>query len=777
MKNINSYKQSLSIMLAVVLCVTGLFGSNLHVRAEADLQEINSSDVLLNNPNITFGMEKVEVTLDELVASNYYVDVDYYVINNTGYLEHSLGIYYGENGLTYCKKQVGEVLANAFRFSDAVSDAEVGEETIWAAETGSKVLKENPFNINGTIYTFTFQVPEHAAIGDVFNLRMKNVAPNIDTVSELESLTGENLSYSLVDGYIKIVDTLPTTTTTTTTTATTVTTTTASANTFAWGKDNWNFENSSLNGYFKDTPYINQIKEPYLSKLKNNLNNNEYKTVFKGSWYNGYWQAPWIGEKWGGSCYGMSSLLLLAKHDYLNYSDYATNGTCLNDLAYPINDTDVNALITYYQMLQAKDCTQSIYRQTKKESNETNIKKIISLLNTNDTVLVGFQQKNWGGHTVIAYGIEYGSYRYNGTTYQGRILTCDPNRSINKTEDCFIYFNTSTYNWMIPLYYKNGVYSANGAIINYVGADSSTINYGGYLNSEQVKPTTEFVASLEMASISNNHSINKVSKSGASYVNMNTSADDITPDIIYNFQSDTNSEGTAGYIINDNNAAYKICQSTPLEMNLTMKYENSIFDASSDAGSEIIFDNNGYVSVSGESSDYSIGMTYNEGYYPTDWFFMGVSGNNANKAEMQQLETGYLLKSDNLKNVKVDAFNRDVEATVSFSTDYYDVFLYEIDENTIGVAVDTDSDGIYETTIATSDNHEIDAFYGDLNLDATVSLADLVTYQKYLRNVLHFNDQQFANANCDSTDMQLNDQDATALMKFLIGTIASLPVL
>ena len=86
------------------------------------------------------------------------------------------------------------------------------------------------------------------------------------------------------------------------------------------------------------------------------------------------------------------------------------------------------------------------------------------------------------------------------------------------------------------------------------------------------------------------------------------------------------------------------------------------------------------------------------------------------------------------------AYNDDANAEITFSTDYNDVLLYEIDEETIGVAVDEDGDGVYETTIAQSDAD--DTAYGDLNTDNKVDLRDIIVLNKYLANMIQLSDTQ-----------------------------------
>ena len=67
------------------------------------------------------------------------------------------------------------------------------------------------------------------------------------------------------------------------------------------------------------------------------------------------------------------------------------------------------------------------------------------------------------------------------------------------------------------------------------------------------------------------------------------------------------------------------------------------------------------------------------------------------------------------------------------------------------------------------------AFYGDINLDGSVTLADLILFQKQQRGVLDLNEQQKRNANCDLTDSAITPQDVTTLLNFLIGKINQLP--
>lgn len=299
------------------------------------------------------------------------------------------------------------------------------------------------------------------------------------------------------------------------------------------------------------------------------------------------------------------------------------------------------------------------------------------------------------------------------------------------------------------------------------------INEGGYLSGTSYAGIINYIARLDTAAISDNHSVQKVKYTGNQFVNQNTAADDILPDISY--YANGESEGMPGYLLKDAEAGYRISQMSAVPMDLSLKYENCLLEASSAAGKEVIFDKDGYVSVAGEAADYVIRMVYNEGHYTTDWYTMQVSGSNADDVVMRQTEDGYLLHADNLQNVSASAYNDDFTADVTFSTDYTDVLLYEIDEETIGVAVDIDGNGTYETTIAQSSEETEEIMYGDINLDGIVNLADSIIMNKYLAKIVQFSDFQAANANCYQ-DNTIDEKDANTLIEFVILLIDILPV-
>ncbi len=69
-----------------------------------------------------------------------------------------------------------------------------------------------------------------------------------------------------------------------------------------------------------------------------------------------------------------------------------------------------------------------------------------------------------------------------------------------------------------------------------------------------------------------------------------------------------------------------------------------------------------------------------------------------------------------------------------------------------------------------------DVKVGDCNLDNAVSVVDLVYLNKYIVNIIKFNDQQKLNAECFESGGSIDANDASALMQFIAQQIDVLPV-
>lgn len=500
---------------------------------------------------------------------------------------------------------------------------------------------------------------------------------------------------------------------------------------FEWGKDNWNFTNSY--DYFGTGTYRSQLNSKYAEILKQNLTNSEYQAIFTG-------RNAWLDNKWGGSCYGMSVTTLLNKEGLFPIKQYKSDATSLHSFNSPKYSTDLNSVITYYQMLQVKDAPQQIFRAHARRSHEANIKDIISQLQDNSTVVVCFGTRTGYGHAILAYGYEYGTYKYHGDTFQGCIKICDPNFANQYYKDANIYFKTSNYEWTIPVYRDLPDWqasSAQGAYLDMCCADLDVLNKGGYHSGTTARQTGAFVARVDAPEISENRSIAKVLNDDGSYFVRSSFSNDIVEDYSYFLRGDES--GTIGYTLYDPDSAYRIEQDQAEKLDLRMDYEFSDMYAYSDSGKAVVFDpQKCAVMLESDKSDFRIGMILDEDYN-TDWFAIDVTGTGATNASLQKYEDGYLLCSDGLKNSTINANNRDDEAAVSFSTTSDKVYIYEINKNRIGLKIDTNGDGSFETDITPRDEND-PALLGDVNDDETVDIGDALMVARYDAGLIELDD-------------------------------------
>lgn len=78
------------------------------------------------------------------------------------------------------------------------------------------------------------------------------------------------------------------------------------------------------------------------------------------------------------------------------------------------------------------------------------------------------------------------------------------------------------------------------------------------------------------------------------------------------------------------------------------------------------------------------------------------------------------------------------------------------------------------TTTTNGGNDVTDVKYGDLNLDGAIGITDVVYMNKYIAKIISLNAQQIANADT-LKDGNINPNDASVLMKYVVSKIDSLP--
>ena len=743
----------------------------------------------------SLAIKKVEVTLDELQANDYMVTVPVTINNNdNGWDALAFGLSWNTSEITYAGNSRGQALINAYvndNIDISGSGFTISEDdkakgwTAYASipsSTGPNYVKGN-----GSIINIIFNINQNAQSGDIYYIDGLKKHWEDDYISLIQHSPDISVQPAF-QGYIKIVDPPTTTTTTATTTTTTTitttkpvtttttkpitttwmtttttpiittmlttTTTTTKEHTFTPGADNWSFLNSHSNFGYEN--YF--MLDSYYNKLVDGLDNLEKYSIDN-----------LLDSSWGGSCYGMATTSILAADGILIPSNWQDNATFLNDIDAPPSD-EVKSLINYYMALQATDAiqyqTNSFLYLTEKEK----LQILVNCLKDGSPTLLTFFGPYWG-HAVVAYDLQYGTYSINGTAYDGKVLIYDNNDNTFDDNYC-LYFNSSKGTWTIPEY--DDAYQL-GFITDY----TSFINYHGYIDTSDIpiqSAADSFIATLQSDLLKSNYSLTKINLNPNKNI-YTFSTTDLNEIRTFSDFSDNMEANNLKFAMKDASKGYALKLATTEAVDLSMRYENSIFDVTGSNGNIAVFDPSGYVSLEGSDTTYNFNMIYNDGYHTTDWYSFQVDGNHVDAANMKQTENGYVLHADSLNNVTAQAYNDNATAKVTFSTDYTDVLLYEIDEETIGVAVDTNGDGTYETTIAKSDNTSEDTVaYGDVNTDNVVDLRDTIALNKYLANIIQFSDVQMANADCYK-DGNLDEKDASTLMQFVISLIQDIPVI
>ena len=572
-----------------------------------------------------------------------------------------------------------------------------------------------------------------------------------------------------------------TTTTTTTTTAKTTTTTsttkpaetttttrTAIGNQIIHGVDDYSFLNNK-NYFHADAYRISDKHKDYFSKVNNK------------SWEKIRYRTEKSNDEsediWNGSCYGLACVEILVKMGEIAAEEIQADASCLHDLDVPKDNADVESIINFYQLQQYTTIGENnLTLMLSYMSNKQRVDKVISAAEEAQnggvpSLLVFDYSKNKsqkirvaGRHAVVAYGIEYGEWTIeaSGNTYNCRILISDSNVDGFQDDNC-MYIDTENYYWEIPYYDKNGMGLCTNknkneyAQIVYITNDLAFIDQMSYSEDKN----TESISKISIDTADTAFNVSYYSDDPDSSVN---SSDDF--ELIYYGGSAADAEEniygeTVNALLPTADVAYEYDTKDITAFKTAVDYTESRMTADVSNGSYAIYQPNESVEFVGEDSDYTLSMILNEGYYSTDWYKIEVTGENAAEAKISVSDAGYILSSDSLADgVLITASNREVTANLGVMTKYDSVLIYEIDETHIGIKLDTDGDGVYETKYTPT-------YIGDTTEDDMMSLMDIVLLQKYLLNCAEFSKTQYISGDMNM-DGRVNVIDLALLKKELL---------
>lgn len=401
-------------------------------------------------------------------------------------------------------------------------------------------------------------------------------------------------------------------------------------------------------------------------------------------------------SKFNDAEYGMAAVSLLSAHGLLPFGEYDGAGEAstsnLHNLvqnAGGVNDKIIS-LIYYYTALEGSRAMQQYIANQKITTDSTQrLQLLVEQVEAGTPSIVTI---DWA-YTALAHSVKYGSYEYNGRTYDGKLVVYHPKFDAGGVEanDIAIYFSTEDWSWFVP---HGSKCPENGSSIQYFCGDIDIINSGGLHQGTQVQPESDFVSILDgsfwtdaMKNGLSDCTISAVDAADGGYTLRGTAPEGGLID------------GRTDYYYAESTAGLSISHEEIFRFSGGMHYDGMSCYLDAMTANGFLFHPSGYVEMNGIDSSYTFEMVFDEGEYSGSWHTIEVSG-VADTASLERTEAGYVLHSDNLTNIIASGSGRGCYAPLVFSADADTVLLYEIDSSTLGAAIDTDGDGTYETPIA-----------------------------------------------------------------------------
>ena len=435
-------------------------------------------------------------------------------------------------------------------------------------------------------------------------------------------------------------------------------------------------------------------------------------------------------EEWCGQCRSFGILSILSCYGYVDPAKYQEGAVNLYEIKLPESD-ELKSLFTYYDLIQCRD---DIYIDENDgiidETQPERLQRIIRDLEEGKIVRSGMGytytneegEKKWGGHVIVFYGIEDGVFiADDNSVYNKKLLTYDSNY-VDYYDRACVLVNTDDYSWINQEY--EGAASRLGGTIGFSASDPLNINYHnmGLLGENNYTPPIDQPTIIRTNYLSADSTLQAIElNEDGSYSICPASDDCYELFVLSSSSASTKSKDTINYLIKDNTKAYLLTCGETGKSNIKLSTNNEKYVISFDNADEVILDPNGMIRATGNASDYNISIISKNDSSPTDWSKVEVSG-EASQVEFRRTDDGYILSGDDLTDVKVSANGNTYEPACSFSTDYDKVLIHEITEDEIGISVDADDNGSFETQIETMEVTDI--LLGDLTGDKLIDAND-----------------------------------------------------
>lgn len=393
-----------------------------------------------------------------------------------------------------------------------------------------------------------------------------------------------------------------------------------------------------------------------------------------------------------GQCYGMAITTILAKSDRLDLNRLQSKASNLHSVS---KNEASQSIIAYYYLTQFLNPAKDKITQYVTMGEEQKLNELIELSSEVETggtpVLLCFYLEGGGGHAVVAFGCEECEETYDGKTYKNRILIYDNN---SPDDFVYLYFNDSD-DWVF-LYKddKDELHKKyNASSLGFITATMEDIDIS---NLEQNRAsvysyiTSRNNANIEVSSNGTTWKINGTNTNGAENVVA-----------YYDIDAVDNSNLNIAIRKDANEDSYTVkSQDGKKDLDVSINYDNFYISAKAEGDDQINLSPTGSVEIKGETSDFNLSITANEGYAPTDWSTISIDAKNATNPKLEITDIGYILSGEDLEKVNVYAENATTANELTLSTEETKVLLTQEGEN-LCVKADEDDDGEFETVLVT----------------------------------------------------------------------------
>lgn len=528
---------------------------------------------------------------------------------------------------------------------------------------------------------------------------------------------------------------------------------------FVDGEDNWSFSNSDDNfthGYY----YINSEDE---KKLLDGLTYSEQEAVL-----------DLLNSYWGGSCYGLAASSILAANNIYSPNTIYSGAEHLHDIPGPPSDK-IQSFINYHFAMQVTDYVQQKVCENFYEEDEgKKIKQLLDCLEDGSPTLLCyhgyFYLWSWGGHAVVAYGVENGSYKYDGHTYDTRIVTYD-NNAVKFNADYCLYIDTKTNQWTLPAYELNTSY---GSILGLISDDMDIVNYHSYFREDAGKTnsTGSYISVLKSLDLGDDCSIKKVAIDDGNW-SINSSGEEedeikrFSSFDASNYQSSEEAPKTMEFALKDSSSGYLTHVTEPREQKMSIRYPDSMLKAEASNSDAVIFDPSGFIQVTGEDTNYILSMILNEDEDGRNWHKISVAGVNADTMTIEKTDDvagGVILSADCFQNVSVSIVGEADVPVVTFSTDSKKVLVTESAASpALEIREDSNGDGTFDAVVSTFT-------LGDIDADATINAQDAAKILVEAANLGAGGDSTFDETQQSAADVngdtKFDASDAASILQY-----------